>query len=171
MSERDQEYRDCAERVAREVLGDPNRQLSNSKELRWGTHGSMKLNLEDGTFYCHETKDGGGVRWFLHYKLNLDDPGVDEFLKTRRYVTFDRRPNGDGRQVRRKIVAIHDYRDIDGSLVFQVVRFDPKDFRQRRPNGSGGYTWTTKGVRQVPYRLPELMEAMALTCLSHSIFA
>jgi putative DNA primase/helicase len=38
-----------------------------------------------------------------------------------------------------------------------VVRFDPKDFRQRRPDGNGGWIWTVKGVRRVPYRLPELI--------------
>ena len=37
------------------------------------------------------------------------------------------------------IAAIYDYSDATGRLVFQVVRFDPKDFRQRRPNGNGGW--------------------------------
>jgi len=41
--------------------------------------------------------------------------------------------------------------------VFQVVRFEPKDFRQRRPKSGGGWDWSVKGVRVVPYRLPELL--------------
>jgi hypothetical protein len=41
------------------------------------------------------------------------------------------------------------------------VRFEPKDFRQRRPDGTCGWTWNVKGVRPVPYRLPELIEALA----------
>ena len=49
-----EEYRDCAERVAREVLGEPNRRLSKGRELRWGTNGSMALDLERGFFYDHE---------------------------------------------------------------------------------------------------------------------
>ena len=60
--------------------------------------------------------------------------------------------NGKGR-----IVATYDYRDEAGELLFQVVRFDPKDFRQRKPKPGGGWDWTVKGVRQVPYRLPELL--------------
>jgi len=56
-----------------------------------------------------------------------------------------------------RIVAEYDYRDEAGNLVFQVVRFDPKDFRQRKPDGKGGWTWSVKGVRVVPYRLPELL--------------
>ena len=38
-----------------------------------------------------------------------------------------------------------------------MVRFEPKDFRQRRPKPGGGWDWSVKGVRVVPYRLPELL--------------
>jgi hypothetical protein len=62
----------------------------------------------------------------------------------------------------RKVVAHYPYRDADGALLFEVVRYEPKDFRQRRPAPGGGWTWGTKGVRQVPYRLPELIEALAM---------
>jgi hypothetical protein len=66
--------------------------------------------------------------------------------------------NGLGR-----IVASYQYVDEAGQLLFEVVRFDPKDFRQRKPDPKGdGWNWSTKGVRQVPYRLPELIEAIAL---------
>src|SRR5262249_7601016 len=37
-----------------------------------------------------------------------------------------------------------------------VVRFVPKDFRQRRPDGNGGWLWTMKGIRRVLYRLDRL---------------
>ena len=48
-------------------------------------------------------------------------------------------------------------------MLFQVVRYDhPKTFKQRRPDDRGGWVWNVKGVRQVPYRLPELIEAIAL---------
>jgi hypothetical protein len=56
-----------------------------------------------------------------------------------------------------RIVAEYDYRDEKGNLLFQVVRFDPKDFRQRRPDGNGGWTWNLNGVRRVLYRLPEVL--------------
>ncbi len=56
-----------------------------------------------------------------------------------------------------RIVATYDYRDEAGELLFQVVRYDPKDFRQRRPKAGGGWNWKVKGVRVVPYRLPELL--------------
>jgi DNA primase len=41
--------------------------------------------------------------------------------------------------------------------LFQVVRFEPKDFRQRRPLGGGKWAWEIRGVARVPYRLPGLI--------------
>jgi Protein of unknown function (DUF3987) len=60
-----------------------------------------------------------------------------------------------------KIAATYNYVDESDVLLFQVLRFEPKDFRQRRPDGEGGYIWNLDGVRRVPYRLPELIEAIA----------
>jgi hypothetical protein len=56
-------------------------------------------------------------------------------------------------------VAAYDYTDEQGQLLFQVVRYHPKAFRQRRPNGKGGWIWNLQGVRRVLYRLPELLGA------------
>lgn len=56
-----------------------------------------------------------------------------------------------------RIVATYDNCDEGGELLFQVVRFDPKDFRQRKPKAGGGWDWSVKGVRVVPYRLRELL--------------
>jgi len=60
-----------------------------------------------------------------------------------------------------QIVATYDYRDEQGGLLFQVVRRHPRTFLQRRPDGKGGWAWSTKGVRMVPYCLPELFAAAA----------
>jgi 5S rRNA maturation endonuclease (ribonuclease M5) len=61
---------------------------------------------------------------------------------------------------RRTIVATYDYTDAAGNLAFQVVRFDPKDFRQRRPDGRGGWLWNLDGVQPVLYRLPDVLAAV-----------
>jgi AAA domain len=61
----------------------------------------------------------------------------------------------------RKIVRSYDYTDENGEMLFQVVRYEPKDFRQRRPDGAGGWISNLEGVRRVPYRLPELIEALS----------
>jgi hypothetical protein len=54
------------------------------------------------------------------------------------------------------IVATYDYRDEQGQLLYQSVRYVPKNFKQRRPNGADGWVWSLKGVRRVLYRLPQL---------------
>jgi hypothetical protein len=51
--------------------------------------------------------------------------------------TNDNKPKG-------KIVAIYDYKAADGTLLYQNVRFEPKNFRQRRPDGNGGQTWNLR---------------------------
>jgi 5S rRNA maturation endonuclease (ribonuclease M5) len=58
-----------------------------------------------------------------------------------------------------RVVSTYDYRDANGNLVYQVVRFIPKDFRCRRPDGRGGWSWSVKGVERVLYRLPEVLES------------
>lgn len=58
----------------------------------------------------------------------------------------------------KEILATYDYTDERGTLLYQVVRFAPKDFRQRQPDGAGGWIWSLGDVRRVPYRLRELVE-------------
>src|SRR5712691_6258596 len=60
---------------------------------------------------------------------------------------------------RRREVATYPYTNEHGEQVYQVVRFQPKDFRCRRPDGHGGWAWNLDGVRIVPYRLHELAGA------------
>jgi len=58
-----------------------------------------------------------------------------------------------------KVVEKYDYIDRDGALRYQACRLDPKDFRQRRPNGNGGWIWNLRGVERILYRLPQLIAA------------
>jgi len=59
-------------------------------------------------------------------------------------------------------VAVYDYVDEVGNLLFQVCRTADKQFPQRRPDPSKpkGWSWKLGDVRRVPYRLPKLLEAM-----------
>jgi hypothetical protein len=58
----------------------------------------------------------------------------------------------------KKVVATYRYEDKDGGHVMDVVRFKPKDFRPKRPDGK----WTLDGVTRVPYRLPQMLEAIKI---------
>lgn len=59
--------------------------------------------------------------------------------------------------------AVYAYVDENGKLLYEVVRLEPKDFRQRRPDGRGGSIWNMKNVQRVLYRLPEVLAASAET--------
>ena len=60
---------------------------------------------------------------------------------------------------KRKQVASYDYITQAGELLFQVIRYEPKDFRQRAPDGDG-WKWSVKHLKElVPYRLPQLLES------------
>src|SRR5512132_3034346 len=144
------------EDVARALLGEPNRALSTRAQLRYGTHGSLAIEIagdKRGEWYDHENKVGGGAIDLVRRHTGLSNGEAAEWLVSELGIAIEvtRQP-----QQRRRIVATYDYRDEAGNLLFQVVRYEPKDFRQRRPDGQGGWTWRIKGVRQVPYRLFEL---------------
>jgi len=116
------------------------------------THGSpddspsFTYNPEKGTWYCHAEKTGGGIK-DLARLLNVEPP----------WISGNERGSKGGR-----IVAVYSYTDADGTLLYQVVRKDPKAFVQRRPDPDkpGEWLWNTKGVTAVPYRLPELLAAL-----------
>lgn len=73
-------------------------------------------------------------------------------------------PSKDPEEVpQKKLEAKYDYVDENGKLIFQVLRFRlpdrRKDFRQRRPDGVGGWIYATTGIRKPLYHLPEVIAA------------
>ena len=87
--------------------------------------------------------------------------GCDWALLKERLVAMGLPVTSERRATDAAIGATYDYCDEDGALLFQVVRLVPKDFRQRRPDGLGGWIWKMEGVRRVLFRLPELREGIA----------
>ena len=72
----------------------------------------------------------------------------------------------DLRPTKKRIVATYPYLDVQGTLLYECVRYEPKEFRQRSPKPEGGWNWSTKGIERVLYHLPELVKAKA----SRSVF-
>jgi 5S rRNA maturation endonuclease (ribonuclease M5) len=69
---------------------------------------------------------------------------------------------GNGADPKGRIVATHDYTDEAGKLLFQCVRYEPKDFKQRRPDPQrpGTWVWNLKDTRRVLYRLPDVLAGL-----------
>ena len=57
----------------------------------------------------------------------------------------------------RREVAVYQYRDANGTVVHETVRYEPKDFRQRAIVPGKPPVWSLSGVETVLYRLPELL--------------
>jgi hypothetical protein len=112
-------------------FGEPNWRLSSARELRFGRRGSVSVNVDDGVYFDFEADQGGTV-------------------EMPREITVEPEP--------RVITAYYDYVNEHGEPVMQVVRYQPKDFRQRR-RVDGKWVWNVKGVELVPYRLPEVIAA------------
>lgn len=57
----------------------------------------------------------------------------------------------------------YDYTDANGRVLYQVRRYaNPKTFRQYRPDGQGGWIAGLDGIEPVLFRLPDVIEAVAL---------
>jgi putative DNA primase/helicase len=157
------------EAVARLLLGDPNAHLSKPQQLRYGTNGSLSIDLRKGIFYDHEANQGGGVLDLINRVRGTAKGDAVAWLREQGFVA------GVSAGERKFIEARHRYTDEGGNLLFEVVRYGYRDqdgqpvltkdgkrkksFRQRQP-ASPGWAWNLKGVRQVPYRLPQLLEAI-----------
>lgn len=153
------------EPLARHFLGEPNRALSTRETLRWGSNGSMAVDVVKGVWFDNEADKGGGSLLFAMRELQQPQEEVVVWLKAN-YPGFfpqPRKANGDGR-AHGVFERAYRYTDEAGKLLFEVVRMrDPKTFLQRRPDptAENGFTWSTKNVRQVIYRLPEVLKAIA----------
>lgn len=99
---------------------------------------------------------GDDNRWHIHCHAGCN---IKDILKGAGLKIADIIGQKKVSKLPSRIVATYDYTDEAGKLLFQAVRFAPKDFRQRQPAGGGKWTWNLKGVRLVPYRLPEIIAA------------
>ncbi len=99
--------------------------------------------------------DGGKISVQCYAGCEIDDVLAPVGLKTR-----DLYPE-DTPTTKPQIECCYDYTDEAGRLLYQVVRFRPKDFRPRRPDGRGGWIWNLNGVDRVLYRQREVLQAKA----------
>lgn len=120
--------------------------------------------LDSGRFLCRGCRQGGGdIIDFYCQTEGLDISGLEKkFLSDAQYAP--EQPTAQRKTTDRplKLIQDYDYTDEAGKLLLQVRRFEPKTFRQRCPDGNGGWINSTKGVRKVLYHLPELAEAKSI---------
>jgi putative DNA primase/helicase len=153
------------EEIATRFWGEPT--SITSKECRWGSRGSRSVNREKNVWFDHEANEGGSTIRLVQRVLGLSHEDAVAWLLNPADAPETCGPSRTSAREYRpppplgRIVATYDYPDENDTLVLQVVRFEPKDFRQRQPDGRGGWWWSVKNVRPVPYRLPEVLKAIA----------
>jgi hypothetical protein len=148
---------------------------------RCGGDDRFSVNLKKRVFNCRGCGAKGDVIDLVRF---LDD---SDFITAGTMLAGELPLNGKDRAAEpKKVVAAEfSYEDESGAVVFIVERVEyqnadgthvetkerkrKKTFRQKRPDPDklGEWIWNIAGVSVVPYRLPELIEAIAA---GHTIF-
>jgi hypothetical protein len=134
----------------------------------------FSINVQKQVFNCRGCDVGGDVIALVQH---LDGGEFNDAVAT---LAGPKLSNGNGmkqRQAARGVTAASfDYHDADGAILYAVDRIEfqnadgtpvlkggkpKKSFSQRRSDGNGGWIRNVDGVAKVPYRLPELIEAVA----------
>lgn len=111
----------------------------DDKASLWVGYGERAVIMK-----CHAGCAFRAIIAALGDRINIDDLFTDDG-KTRATV-----------RAARVIRATYDYCRRDGRLIYQVVRYEPKTFCQRRPGADGEWTYDMKNIKRSIYRLPEL---------------
>lgn len=125
-------------------------------------HLCVTVDEAKGVWYCNDCQKGGSVIDFVMMADGVTVAEAMERLGGNGHSNSNSAPparpaptNG----AKPKVSKIYDYTDEQGKLLFQVARYEPKDFRQRAPDGKGGFIYKLDGVRRVIYNLPAVIAA------------
>jgi len=141
------------ETIAKHYWGEPAEKRGT--ELRWGNHGSKSVDTRKGTWFDFEANEGGGVIDMVRINEGAGLKSLPEILEQRFGVP---RQAQDKLSPAKYISKVYDYVNDDGEVAYQVVRYEPKTFRQRKPDGNGGWLWNMKDVTPLPYNLVGIMQ-------------
>jgi len=101
--------------------------------------------------------DGEASGSIIDFVIRKDGLSVAEAIqKIKELEGIEDRP-AEARPTGRTIERTYDYKDEAGKLLFQKVRYTPKAFACRRPEGSG-WNFSIKGIKTVPYRLDKIKD-------------
>ena len=163
-----------------EIVGHKFKLRKDGREFRAIDDNSLTVNDEKGLWWDHAKNEGGDAIKFLTDIEGLSFRDAVEACAISAGLPLPSSTNGTGgthhngvaaappwepdtaiAETPKKIVKTYDYTDEAGKLIYQVVRYDPKEFRQRRPDGNGSWIWSIKDIPPLFYRMPDLVEALA----------
>ena len=91
------------EPVARHLLGEPNKALSSKTQLRFGSRGSVSVEIagkNKGTWFDHEANEGGGVLDLLRVRKQLVDGEAIKWLEEQSFIRRKERAAGQSENCR-----------------------------------------------------------------------
>lgn len=113
-------------------------------------HWCVSVDSQRELWTCHDCKTGGSlIDWLM---IERGQSATDVL------VSFNE-PKSSTPRAAPRIVALYDYTDESHQLVYQSVRLEPKSFRQRRPDGKGGWIWSMEGITRILFNLPAVLLA------------
>ena len=135
----------------------------------WEARCPCRQDDRNPSLSVHENEDGKIVL-FCHRNGGCNTPEIcksvgldvkDLWPQSDRIV--DDNPYPKQERPKLKFVAKYEYKDADGNLLFEKVRYvEPdgkKTFRQRKPDGQGGWTYKLGDTTKVLYNLPAVLKA------------
>lgn len=110
---------------------------------------SMSVDSKDGSWvwYCHPCETGGNIIHYVMKKYGLKKGESIKKLAERFNLETNTRP---------EVIAEYPYVDEEGKRLYRILRYKPKTFRADRKMNN---------VRQVLYRLPEVLKVEAVWVL------
>jgi putative DNA primase/helicase len=84
---------------------------------------------------------------------------ADKLGYTMADLMADKKGKQPGTAIIRRLTAHYDYTDVRGTLLYQSLRYEPKTFTQRRPDGNSGWITNMDGVDRVLFNLPRVLRA------------
>jgi hypothetical protein len=140
-----------------------------------GGNDRFSINPEENVWNCRGCQKGGNP---IDLEMHLNGGDFNAAVER---LTGEPPPKGNGKdrgtKERKVVVAEYRYEDETGALVSVKERIEfqepggtfvlkegkhDKKFRQKRPDpdNPGQWIWNVKGVSPIPYRLPELINAI-----------
>jgi len=154
-----------------ELLGRLNGVTASSNG--WEARCPCRQDDQNPSLSIHEKDDG---QILVHCHRSAGACGAAEIVAAVGLTLADLRPDSKSSKTdfdppvypkaksqKLKFVSKYEYLDSDGTLLFEKVRFldadGRKTFRQRRPDGSDGWTYKLGSTPKVLYNLPQVKQA------------
>ena len=127
--------------------------LNHVKQLSDGSHQAQCPSHKDKLPSLSITEDGDKILMHCHAGCTIHDIIAAIGLTINDLFIEQNRKS--------IVMEKYNYTDAEGSLKYQVVKYENKGFSQRKPDDNGGWVNSLKGVQRMPYRLPEVIAGVS----------